>query len=77
VRSLFQQSGLWLKWSMTKRGKDEAFIATEMEKWQMAQAEKRQRNVDRRARRAAHRKAKKAPEGEAAAAPAAAPAPQA
>jgi small subunit ribosomal protein S16 len=76
VRSLFQRSGLWMKWSMMKRGKDEAFIATEMEKWQMAQAEKQQRNVDRKVRQAAARKAKKKTEGEGAAAPAA-PAPPA
>jgi small subunit ribosomal protein S16 len=81
VRSLLQRSGLWMKWSMTKKGMDTAAIATEMEKWQMAQAEKRQRDDARKARRvAARRKAKKG-EGEATApAPAAeapAPAPQA
>jgi small subunit ribosomal protein S16 len=73
VRSLFQRTGLWLKWSMLKRGADAAAIATEMEKWQMAQAEKRQRDDARKARRlAAHRKAKKPAEADAA--PAAAPA---
>lgn len=74
VRSLFQRSGLWLKWSMTKRGKDEAFIAGEMEKWQMVQAEKRQREIDRKVRRVAHRKAAKTKGTEGAPAPAAAPA---
>ena len=81
VRSLLQRTGLWMKWSMTKKGMDEAAIATEMEKWQMAQAEKRQRDEARKARRtAARRKAKKGGEAEAAPAPAAeaaAPAPQA
>ena len=81
VRSLLQRSGLWLKWSMTKKGMDEAAIATEMEKWQMAQAEKRQRDEARKARRTeARRKAKKSGEAEpapAAAAEPAAPAPQA
>ncbi len=73
VRSLFQRSGLWLKWSMAKRGADEAAIAKEMEKWQMGQAEKLQRDEARKARRAAaRRKAKKAGESESAAAPAAA-----
>ncbi len=73
VRSLFQRTGLWLKWSMLKRGADAAAIATEMEKWQMAQAEKRQREDARKARRlTAHRKAKKPAEADAA--PAAAPA---
>jgi small subunit ribosomal protein S16 len=80
VRSLFQRNGLWLKWSLTKRGKDEAFITVEMEKWQMAQAEKQQRDADRKARRVAQRKAKKSTENEGTAAPAAPavePAPQA
>jgi small subunit ribosomal protein S16 len=73
VRSLFQRTGLWLKWSMLKRGADAAVIATEMEKWQMAQAEKRQRDDARKARRlTARRKAKKPAEAEAA--PSAAPA---
>lgn len=67
VRSLFQRTGLWLKWSMLKRGADAAVIATEMEKWQMAQAERRQRDDVRKARRlAARRKAKKPAEAEAA-----------
>jgi small subunit ribosomal protein S16 len=78
VRSLFQRTGLWLKWSMLKRGADAAAIATEMEKWQMAQAEKRQRDDARKARRlAARRKAKKPAEAEAAPAPAPAAEPQA
>ncbi len=53
VRSLLQRTGLWMKWSLTKKGMDEAAIATEMEKWQMAQAEKRQRDEARKARRTA------------------------
>jgi len=81
VRSLLQRSGLWMKWSMKKKGMDEAAIATEMEKWQMAQAEKRQRDEARKARRGeARRKAKKSGETEpapAAAAETVAPAPQA
>jgi small subunit ribosomal protein S16 len=75
VRSLFQRTGLWLKWSMLKRGADAAAIATEMEKWQMSQAEKRQRDDARKARRlTARRKAKKPAEAEAT--PSAAPAPE-
>ncbi len=79
VRSLLQRSGHWLKWSLVKRGADETTISKEMEKWQMAQAEKAQRDKDRKARRAAVRKkAKKSGESEpAAAAPAAAEAPAA
>lgn len=69
VKSLLQRHGVWLKWSLTKRGKDAATISTEMEKWQMAQAEKQQRDAARKARRAAAKKAKAAaPAGEAAAA---------
>lgn len=72
VRSLFQRTGIWLKWGMLKKGSDEATIAAAMEKWQMAQAEKLQRNDARRVRRAASRKARKKPaEGAAAPPPAA------
>jgi len=74
VRSLLQRNGLWMRWSMKKKGMDEGAIATEMEKWQMTQAEKRQRDEARKARRSAtRRKAKKSVETEAAPAPAAAP----
>lgn len=78
LRSLLQRSGMWLKWSMLKKGTDEATIASTMEKWQMAQAEKQQRDEARKTRRrAARRKARKSAGGEPApaAAPAAAPAP--
>jgi small subunit ribosomal protein S16 len=78
VRSLFQRSGLWLKWSLTRAGKDAPTIASEMEKWQMQQAEKHRREGERKARRVAARRkasASKGPEG--AAAPAAEAAPQA
>lgn len=59
VRSLFQRNGLWLKWSLTRKGADEAKIATELEKWQMTQEEKRRRETERKERRLAARKAKK------------------
>lgn len=72
VRSLFQRTGLWLKWGLMKKGADDAAIAAAMEKWQMAQVEKRQREDARKARRKVARKAKKPAEGETA--PAAAPA---
>ena len=51
LRSLLQRKGLWLKWSLIKRGMDEATIATELEKWQMLQAEKLQREAEKKARR--------------------------
>jgi small subunit ribosomal protein S16 len=71
VRSLFQRNGLWLKWSMVKSGADEVKIAAEMEKWQMMQAEKRQRDEARKARRkATRRKARKGAEAEQPAPPA-------
>ena len=76
VRSLFQRTGLWMRWGLMKKGADETVIAAAMEKWQMAQPEKRQREDDRKVRRKAARKAKRPVEGEAAA-PAAAPAPAA
>jgi small subunit ribosomal protein S16 len=71
VRSLFQRTGLWLKWGLMKKGSDEATIAAAMEKWQMGQVEKRQRDDARKTRRVASRKAKKKPaEAESAPAPA-------
>ncbi len=80
VRSLLQRSGIWMKWSMARKGVDEATITREMEKWQMAQGEKRQREVARRQRRAAAgRKVRKSAEAETttAAPPAAEATPQA
>jgi small subunit ribosomal protein S16 len=60
VRSLFQRSGLWYKWSMVRKGKDEATILTEMQKWEMAQGQKRERELARKQRRlAARRQARK------------------
>ena len=75
VRSLFQRSGLWVKWTLTKQGVDPGKITAEMEKWQMAQAEKRQHDEARRARRhAAHKKSKKTESAAPAPPPAEAPA---
>jgi small subunit ribosomal protein S16 len=73
VKSLFQRTGLWLRWSLIRKKKDEATIAAEMEKWQMMQAEKRQRELDRKSRRKAAKKAAAAPAP--AETPAAVPAP--
>ncbi|MBI1806886.1 MAG: 30S ribosomal protein S16 [Ignavibacteria bacterium] len=70
LRSLLQRKGLWLKWGLMKKGADEAMIAAEMEKWQMLQADKMQREADRKARRKAVKK-KKAAATEAPTAPAA------
>jgi small subunit ribosomal protein S16 len=74
VKSLLQRKGLWLKWSLMKKGADEATINAELEKWQLLQADKLRRDADRKARRRAAEKKKKAAGAEA---PAAAPAAEA
>jgi len=67
VRSLFRQTGLWMKWSMKKRGDDDAKVASAMEKWTMIQAEKEKRQEARKARRKAARKQAKTAASETAA----------
>jgi small subunit ribosomal protein S16 len=57
VKSLFSEKGIMHKFSMQKQGKDEAFIATEMEKFDMVKADK-----SAKAEAAAADKAKKAAE---------------
>jgi small subunit ribosomal protein S16 len=75
VRSLLQRKGLWLQWSLMKRGADEAKIAAEMEKWNMLQADRARRDAERKERRKAAKKQAVAPaEGATPAAPAAEPA---
>ncbi len=67
LRSLLQRNGMWLKWSLIKRGSDQATIAGTMEQWQAAQDAKLQRDEARKARRqAARRKARKGAGAEAA-----------
>jgi small subunit ribosomal protein S16 len=68
VRSLLQRTGLWLRWTLQKRGVDEAKSQSIVERWQMQQAERPQREADSRTRRA--EKKKKAAEKPAEAAPA-------
>ncbi|MBI4547034.1 MAG: 30S ribosomal protein S16 [Ignavibacteriae bacterium] len=58
LRSLLRRKGLWLKWTLLKKRVDEATIATELEKWQMLQAEKLGREADKKQRRHAGRKKK-------------------
>jgi small subunit ribosomal protein S16 len=71
VRSLFQRNGLWMKWHLTRKGVDEATIAMEVQKWEMAQPTKRERQHARRSRRAAaRRQAGTTAEGQASPAPA-------
>jgi len=63
VRSLLQRIGLWMKWSLQRKGLSEAAIATEMEKWQFLQVEKAKREEARRMRgKPSRRKAKPAAE---------------
>ena len=69
VRSLFRRSGLWLRWTLTKNGVDEAKKQSILERWQMQQVERSTRDADRKVRRS--EKKKKASEKPAEAAPAA------
>ena len=73
VRSILRRNGFWLRWTLTRQGKDENVVKSVVERWQMQQAEKAQREADRRVRRA-ERKKKAAAEVTPAPAPAAAPA---
>ncbi len=56
VRSLFRRKGLWLKWSLMKKGTDTAKIQEEYGKWEALQAEKVRREAERKARRAERKK---------------------
>ena len=76
VRSLLQRNGLWLRWTLTRRGVDEAKKQIILERWQMQQAERGTRDADRKARRAEKKKKAAAKPAEAAAPAAAEPAPQ-
>ena len=78
VRSLLSRQGLWLRWSLLRRGVDEAKSQSIIERWQMQQVERGQREADRKSRRAEKKKKAAAKPAEAPpAAPAAAePAPQ-
>jgi len=60
VRTLLSRKGIWLRWSLMKKGADEATITTELQKWQSLQEAKLAREAERKARRAAaHRKMRK------------------
>lgn len=74
VRSLLQRTGLWMRWSLKRKGLGETALATEMEKWEMLQVEKRKKEELRRTRGKPSRKKAQAPPAESAgaAAPAAA-----
>jgi small subunit ribosomal protein S16 len=59
VRSLLKRKGIMLKWHMMRKGADEATISTEIEKWQMAQPDKAQRQADRKVKLAEKRRKKR------------------
>jgi small subunit ribosomal protein S16 len=56
VRSLLRKNGAWMKWSLKKKGADEATIARELEKWQMLQDAKKEREAEKKTRRLAKKK---------------------
>lgn len=56
VRAILRKNGFWLRWTLTRQGKDEATVNSVLERWQMQQAEKPKRDADRRARRAERKK---------------------
>ena len=62
VRSLFRKKGLWLKWSLMKKGTDSAKIQEEYTKWEALQADKLRRESERKVRLAERRKKKAEPQ---------------
>jgi small subunit ribosomal protein S16 len=76
VRSLLQRKGVWLRWSLIRRGADDAKMQSIVERWQMQQTERPQREVDRKSRRAQRKKKAAEKPAEVAPAPAVEPAQQ-
>jgi len=64
VRSLLRRTGFWLRWTLTRQGKDEATVKSVMERWQMLQVEKPKHEADRKARRSERKKKAAAPAAE-------------
>ena len=77
VRSLFRRSGIWLRWTLTKRGVEGDKMQGILEKWQMAQQDRPKRDADRKARRVERKKKAAAAESKKQEAPAVAPAAEA
>lgn len=73
LRSLLKRKGLWLKWSLLKKGADEPTIVMAMENWRSHLEEKEKRESERKARRKAAIKKKKMADAQTA--PVTAPAP--
>ncbi len=73
VRSLLRRNGTWLRWSLMKRGTEEAKVEALVERWKTQQEEKLQRETERKARRSARKKKAVEATAEATAPPPAAP----
>ena len=56
VRSLLKRNGFWLRWTLTRQGKDEATVKSVIERWQMLQVDRSTREADRKSRRADRKK---------------------
>jgi small subunit ribosomal protein S16 len=56
VRSLLRRTGFWLRWTLTRQGKDEATVQSVMERWQMLQVDKQKHEAERKVRRSEKKK---------------------
>lgn len=56
VRSLLKRTGFWLRWTLTRQGKDEETIKNVMEKWNIQHAEKLKREAEKKTKRPKRRK---------------------
>lgn len=61
VKNLLSRQGIMLKWTLKKKGKDEATIAAEYEKWSASQPLKREKELAKKARRKVAKKKASAP----------------
>lgn len=61
VKNLLSRKGILLKWTLKKKGKDEATIAAEFEKWTAIQSLKREKEIAKKARRKVAKKKASAP----------------
>jgi small subunit ribosomal protein S16 len=61
VKNLLSRKGILLKWTLKKKGKDEATIAAEFEKWTAIQTLKREKEIAKKARRKVAKKKASAP----------------
>lgn len=61
VRNLLSRKGILLKWTLKKKGKDEATITAEFEKWSALQTLKLEKEKAKKDRRKAKKKTASAP----------------